>query len=106
VIWDALDRYLGFRVDVPSPGEERHEALLRRSLFGHCEQLVLPGREDIIRTPESVLEMFFSTSFAAPDRFGSRLAEFKFEVLGELRARGERFWDWPGDTEVLIATKS
>jgi len=107
VIWDALEQHMGITASAPEPGEERYAALLRRVVFGNCEELALPGRTDIIRTPESVLEMFLSTSFAAPERFGDRLDVFRDELLQRLRRLTDSgtFWDWPGDTEVLIARK-
>ena len=107
VIWDAIERYTGYVPSTPAADEERYGALLRRSVFGGCEELVLPGRADVVRTPESVLAMFFSTSFAAPARFGGRLDEFRAEILSALRGltKTGTFWDWPGDTEVLLARR-
>ena len=46
-------------------------------------------------------------SWCAPHRFGDRLDAFKADVrtlLEPMTATG-RFWDWPGDTAILIATR-
>jgi hypothetical protein len=39
--------------------------------------------------------------------FGDRLDDFAGEVLGLLASRSVEgtFWDWPGDTEVVMARK-
>ena len=107
IVWDAIERYIGFVPAAPPADQERYIALLGRSVFGGGEELTLPGRLDIIRTAEGVLDMFLSTSFAAPERFGNRLEAFRAEVLSNLRSESETgtFWDWPGDTEVLVARK-
>jgi hypothetical protein len=46
-------------------------------------------------------------SFAAPHLFGDRRAQFEADVRTELAARSPSglFWDWPGDTEILLARK-
>ena len=46
-------------------------------------------------------------SFCAPHLFGDQLEDFDQEVRAALTPRSERgrFWDWPGDTEILIARK-
>jgi hypothetical protein len=46
-------------------------------------------------------------SYAAPHLFGSRLDEF-IANLKDLLTRHSptgMFWDWPGDTEIVIATR-
>ena len=50
---------------------------------------------------------YLSTSFAAPPLFGARLGAFLAEAraLLETGTPTGRFWDWPGDTAVIIATK-
>jgi hypothetical protein len=54
-----------------------------------------------------VVSGYFSMSYAAPHLFGDRAGEFADEVRELLRARSPEgvFWDWPGDTEVMIARK-
>ncbi|HVC77553.1 MAG TPA: class I SAM-dependent methyltransferase [Candidatus Micrarchaeaceae archaeon] len=87
---------------------ERHEVVIGRSPFGGCDVLVLPGRRDLVRTPEWIVENQLSTSYAAPERFGERLADFQDDLLRRLRhVAGPKgvFLELPGDTEVLIARK-
>ena len=85
----------------------RHEVVLAASPFGPPLRIVLPGQADLVRTAEDVLANLYSTSFAAPDLFGDRRAEFE-QKLRTLLARESpdgRFWEWPGDTEVLLAVR-
>jgi hypothetical protein len=66
-----------------------------------------PGRPDIIRDADGVIAGCLSMSYAAPHLFGPRLDEF-IATLRELLERHSptgRFWDWPGDTQILIATR-
>ena len=48
---------------------------------------------------------YFSLSSSAPHLFGDRLDDFAREVRALLANRSAEgvFWDWPGDTEVVIA---
>jgi len=85
---------------------ERFEQTLARTRFGRPRIIYAPGQPDIVRDVDGVVAGLMSMSFAAPHLFGSRLGEF----IGELRTLLERasptsglFWDWPGDTEILIA---
>jgi hypothetical protein len=66
-----------------------------------------PGRADIVQDIDGVLANYLSTSFAAPHLFGDRLNAFTADVRGELQTRSPdgRFWDWPGDTEILLARR-
>jgi hypothetical protein len=43
----------------------------------------------------------------APHLFGDRVEEFASEVRELLRERSPEgvFWDWPGDTEVMLVRK-
>jgi len=54
-----------------------------------------------------VVAGYYSTSFAAPSRFGVRRAQFEAALRALLRARAPDglFWDWPGDTEILLARR-
>jgi SAM-dependent methyltransferase len=86
---------------------ERFELTLRRTSFGTSRTLFAPGRPDIIRDVDGVIAGCLSMSYAAPPLFGARLDEF-IAALRELLERSSptgRFWDWPGDTEILIATR-
>ena len=85
---------------------ERFEHTLPRTSFGTSRTVFAPGRPDIIRDADGVLAGCLSMSYAAPHLFGPRLDEF-ITALRELLQRHSptgRFWDWPGDTEILIAT--
>jgi hypothetical protein len=44
---------------------------------------------------------------SAPHLFGERAGDFARQVRELLAARSPegRFWDWPGDTEVVLARK-
>ena len=85
----------------------RFEDVLRRTRFGEPESFFLPGIPDLLRDTESVLSGFFSVSFSAPHLYGDRVDEFADEVRALLRERSPDglFWDWPGDTELVIARK-
>ena len=60
-----------------------------------------------MRDTGGVLANYLSTSFAAPHLFGDRLGEFETELRAELErySPGGLFWDWPGDTLVLLARR-
>ena len=85
---------------------ERFEQTLRHTSFT-VRTVFAPGRPDIVRNADGVLDGCLSMSYAAPHLFGPRLDEFA-GALRELLERHSptgRFWDWPGDTEILIATR-
>lgn len=86
---------------------ERFEQTLQRTSFGTSRTVFAPGRPDIIRDADGVLAGCLSMSYAAPHLFGPRLAEFiaALRELLECHSPTGRFWDWPGDTEILIATR-
>jgi hypothetical protein len=48
-----------------------------------------------------------SLSSSAPHLFGDRLDDFTAEVRALLANRSAEgiFWDWPGDTEVVLARR-
>jgi hypothetical protein len=70
-------------------------------------QFFVPGIPDLLRDSESVLSGYFSLSSAAPHLFGDCLDDFAGEVRALLAQRSLEgiFWDWPGDTEVVMARK-
>ena len=81
--------------------------MLAGTRFGSPHSLFVPGVADLVRDTESVLAGYFSFSFSAPHLFGDRLEDFAAEVrqlLGSRSADG-LFWDWPGDTEIIVARK-
>jgi len=88
-------------------GTHRFEDVLARTGFGVPQQFFVPGIPDLLRDSESVLSGYFSFSFAAPHLFGDRLEDFAREVRALLAKRSADglFWDWPGDTEVVMARK-
>jgi SAM-dependent methyltransferase len=104
----VVERYLGPRRRTgPGFHPDRFEHALARTRFGAPEIVFCPGRADIVQDADGVLSNFLSTSWCAPHRFGERLAEFEAELRLLLAAVSPdgRFWDWPGDTEVLIARR-
>jgi SAM-dependent methyltransferase len=99
-----LGSYLGWS---RSPRVDTYETSLEQSPFGRSHVAFAPGRADIVRTTEEVVSGYLSMSFAAPDRFGDRLAAFLADLRAVLAAVSPagRFHDWPGDTAVIWATK-
>jgi SAM-dependent methyltransferase len=87
--------------------DHRFEDILVKTRFGTSHTVFAPGIPDLIRNSESVLSGYFSLSWAAPHLFGDRLDDFAREVRLLLAARSPDgiFWDWPGDTEVVLAFK-
>jgi SAM-dependent methyltransferase len=85
----------------------RFEDILVRSRFGAPRQIFAPGVPDLVRDSESVLSGYFSMSSSAPHLFGDRADDFAAEVRELLASRSPEglFWDWPGDTEVILARK-
>jgi SAM-dependent methyltransferase len=85
----------------------RFEDVLVRTRFGAPQQFFVPGLPDLMRDSESVLSGYFSLSSSAPHLFGDRLDDFAGEVRALLANRSAEgvFWDWPGDTEVVMARK-
>jgi SAM-dependent methyltransferase len=85
----------------------RFEDVLVRTRFGAPAQFFAPGLPDLLRDTESVLSGYLSLSSSAPHLFGDRLEDFCTEVRALLASRSPdgMFWDWPGDTEVILARK-
>jgi SAM-dependent methyltransferase len=85
----------------------RFEDVLARTRFGVPQQFFVPGIPDLLRDSESVLSGYLSFSYSAPHLFGDRLDDFAGEVRALLASRCAEgmFWDWPGDTEVIMARK-
>ncbi len=80
---------------------------LARTQFGTPRVIFAPGTPDLVRDSESVLSGYFSMSYSTPHLFGDRVEAFTSEVRELLRTRSPEgvFWDWPGDTEVMLARK-
>jgi SAM-dependent methyltransferase len=85
----------------------RFEDVLVRTRFGAPRAILAPGIPDLLRDSESVLSGYFSMSSSASHLFGDRVEDFASEVRALLRSRSPEgiFWDWPGDTEVILARK-
>jgi SAM-dependent methyltransferase len=80
---------------------------LASSRFGAPRVLFAPGIPDHVQDIDGVLSNYFSMSFAAPHLFGDHIEEFADEVRELLKERSPEgvFWDWPGDTEVMLVRK-
>jgi len=85
----------------------RFEDVLVRTRFGMPGAIFAPGIPDLLRDSESVLSGYFSLSSSAPHLFGDRVDDFAREVRELLASRSPEgvFWDWPGDTEVVLARR-
>ena len=106
-----IDRYLGPRRRAGQgfrPPPERYEDALARTRFGPPRRVYCPGRPDIVQDVDGVLANFLSMSFAAPHLFGDRREQFEADLRAELAAHSPSglFWDWPGDTVILLAAKA
>jgi hypothetical protein len=86
----------------------RFEDVLVRTRFGAPESIFVPGIPDLVRDTESVLSGYFSFSTSAPHLFGDRAEDFARDVRAILHERSPEgvFWDWPGDTEIILARKT
>jgi ubiquinone/menaquinone biosynthesis C-methylase UbiE len=86
----------------------RFEDTLSQTRFGGSRTIYAAGRPDLVRDIDTVVANYFSLSYAAPRWFGDRRADFEADLrhlLLEYSPSG-LYWDWPGDTELLIATKT
>ena len=104
-------RYLGPRrragQGFATPQPDRYEHAIARTRFGRPRIVHAPGRPDIVRDVDSVVDGVFSLSWSAPHLYGDRRPAFEAELrtlLGRHSPEG-RFRDWPGDTVLVIATK-
>jgi SAM-dependent methyltransferase len=106
-----IERYLGPQrragQGFSSWPTERFEDFFARTRFGAPRRLYAPGRPDIVRSIDDVLANYFSMSYAAPHLFGDKRTEFETAVRAELTRHSPSglFWDWPGDTEILLIGK-
>lgn len=110
-IREIIRRYLGSDSHAGHgrpPSTERFADSLAATRFGVPRTVYAPGRTDLIRSVDDVIDNYLSMSFAAPHLFGPHLDAFITDVR-ELLLRESpdgRFWEWPGDTEIVLATKS
>lgn len=106
-----IRRYLGDRrragQGLAAPPAERHEDVLARTRFGPPRTVFAPGRPDIVRDIDGIVAGYLSMSYSAPHLFGERLASFVADLRALLadRTTTGAFWDWPGDTEIVLARK-
>ena len=104
-----VEAYLGStkRAGIRPARTDRVEDVLARTQFGPPRVVFAPGIPDLLRDGESVLSGYFSFSWSAPHLFGDRAEAFASEVRELLRSRSPdgTFWDWPGDTKVILALK-
>ena len=82
----------------------RFEDVLVRTRFGMPRTIFVPGIPDLVRDSESVVAGYLSLSWSAPHLFGDRLEDFVHDTRLLLASRSPEgtFWDWPGDTEVVL----
>jgi hypothetical protein len=106
-----VEKYLGStrRAGQGTAPERTHRFgdVLARTRFGVPQQFFVPGIPDLLRDSESVLSGYLSLSPSASHLFGDRLDDFAGEVRALLASHSAKgiFWDWPGDTEVVMAHK-
>jgi SAM-dependent methyltransferase len=109
----VVRRYLGPRRRMgqgfgPTGPTERFAEVLARTRFAPTvTTVVAPGPEDVTRDVDGVISGYLSMSYAAPHLFGDRLPAFVADLraLLEPRTPTGRFWDWPGDTDVVIGRR-
>jgi hypothetical protein len=92
---------------VRPPRCHRFEDVLVQTRFGVPRVLFVPGIPDLVRTSESVLSGYFSLATSAPHLFPDGGDAFARDVRALLADRSPEgmFWDWPGDTEVVLARR-
>lgn len=80
---------------------------LAQTRFGSSRSVYAIGIPDLLRTTDQVVANYFSMSYAAPRYFGDGVAAYEADLRALLRSYSPEglFWDWPGDTEVVLATK-
>jgi SAM-dependent methyltransferase len=106
-----IERYLGTRrragqgYAIPQP--DRYEDAIARTRFGPPRTVHAPGRPDIVRDIDSVVAGVYSMSWSTPHLFGNQREPFETELRTLLRQHSPDglFWNWPGDTAIVIATK-
>jgi SAM-dependent methyltransferase len=96
-------RYLAYWAEP----QERFADTLTRTRFNDVRTVFAPGRADLTPSLDSVVADCFSKSYAAPRRFGDRLEQFEADLRQMLLGHSPEglFWDWPGDTEIVLGVK-
>lgn len=106
-----VDKYIGSTKragqGVAPARTHRFEDVLILTRFGEPRSIFVPGIPDLVRDSESVVSGYLSMSSSAPHLFGDRVGDFASDVRELLASRSSEgiFWDWPGDTEVILARK-
>jgi ubiquinone/menaquinone biosynthesis C-methylase UbiE len=87
--------------------DHQWQDILVQTRFGEVDEVYAPGIPDLLRDTESVISGYLSMSWSAPHLYGDRLDEFVAEARALLAARSADglFWDWPGDTAIVIGRK-
>ena len=85
----------------------KFEDILAQTRFRPPRSVFAPGVPDLLRDIDSVISGYLSTSYSAPHLYGDRFDDFVAEARSLLEARSSDglFWDWPGDTEIVLAQK-
>jgi SAM-dependent methyltransferase len=93
---------------IRAPREHRFQDVLVRTRFGSPRELFCPGIPDLVRDSESVVSGYFSLSSSAPHLFPDDGEAFAQDVRALLADRSPQglFWDWPGDTAVVLARRA
>ena len=81
--------------------------VLAQSRFTNIVELYAPGIPDLLRDTDSVIAGYLSMSWSAPHLYGERLDAFVADARELLASRSSDglFWDWPGDTVIVIARR-
>jgi SAM-dependent methyltransferase len=80
---------------------------IERTRFRTSRVVFAAGIPDLLRDIDSVISGYLSLSTSAPHLFADRLDAFVSDARALLERRSDDglFWDWPGDTEIVIAEK-
>ncbi len=92
-----------------APVRDHHwQDILAQTPFGAVDEFYAPGIPDLLRDTDSVISGYLSMSWSAPHLYGDRLDEFVAEARALLAARSVDglFWDWPGDTAIVIGRRT
>jgi len=87
--------------------DHQWQDILAQTRFGTSREVWAPGIADLLRDTDSVVSGYLSMSWSAPHLYGDRLDNFVADArrLLESRSADGLFWDWPGDTAIVIAQK-
>ena len=85
----------------------KFEDILVQTRFAPPRSAIAPGIPDLVRNVDSVISFYLSVASSTPHLFGGRLGDFVADARALLQSRSADglFWDWPGDTEIVIAEK-